>query len=550
MMQNRNDRIGIIRLLKFLHKTENNMSTDKIFIFDTTLRDGEQSPGFSMNMEEKLIFAEQLERLGVDIIEAGFPVISDGDFEAVQLIAQKVKRAQVAGLARANQKDIEAAARALEKAVNPRIHTFISSSDIHIEYQLKKTRDEVLRQAVDAVKFAATFTKNIEFSPMDATRSDRKYLADMIQAVIEAGARTINVPDTVGYTVPHEFYDLIRYLFENVKNIKDAVISVHCHNDLGLATANAISAVHAGARQVECTVNGIGERAGNTAMEEVVMAIKTRNDLLKVHTDINTQQIMPTSKLLINITGVSVQPNKAIVGDNAFAHESGIHQDGVLKHAMTYEIMRPEDVGITRSKLVLGKHSGRHAVLTRLKDLGYDLKPEELDAFFIKFKSIADSKKEIYDEDLMAILGEVLHRREHKWRYAVENVQISTGMFSTPVAVITLKDNENSSESTLDVAHGNGGVDAGVKAVKKITGTTAHIRAFNLVAITGGSDALCEVSVTVEEEYNGSMLKVFGNGMSIDISVAGIISFVDALNKLDYMKKSGVKQNAYIQDGV
>ncbi|HPS58874.1 MAG TPA: 2-isopropylmalate synthase, partial [Spirochaetota bacterium] len=264
------------------------MNTDKIFIFDTTLRDGEQSPGFSMNMEEKLIFAEQLERLGVDIIEAGFPVISDGDFEAVQLIAQKVKRAQVAGLARANQKDIEAAARALEKAVNPRIHTFISSSDIHIEYQLKKTRDEVLRQAVDAVKFAATFTKNVEFSPMDATRSDRKYLADMIQAVIEAGAKTINVPDTVGYTVPHEFYDLIRYLFENVKNIKDAVISVHCHNDLGLATANAISAVHAGARQVECTVNGIGERAGNTAMEEVVMAIKTRNDLLKVHTDINT----------------------------------------------------------------------------------------------------------------------------------------------------------------------------------------------------------------------------------------------------------------------
>ncbi|HPS58356.1 MAG TPA: alpha-isopropylmalate synthase regulatory domain-containing protein, partial [Spirochaetota bacterium] len=267
-------------------------------------------------------------------------------------------------------------------------------------------------------------------------------------------------------------------------------------------------------------------------------------------TDINTQQIMPTSKLLINITGVSVQPNKAIVGDNAFAHESGIHQDGVLKHAMTYEIMRPEDVGITRSKLVLGKHSGRHAVLKRLKDLGYDLKPEELDAFFIKFKSIADSKKEIYDEDLMAILGEVLHRREQKWRYSVENVQISTGMFSTPVAVITLRDNENSNESTLDVAHGNGGVDAGVKAVKKITGTTANIKAFNLVAITGGSDALCEVSVTVEEEYNGSMLKVFGNGMSIDISVAGIISFVDALNKLDYMKKSGVKQNAYLQDGI
>jgi len=526
------------------------MSTDKIYIFDTSLRDGEQSPGFSMNMAEKLIFAEQLERLGVDIIEAGFPVISDGDFEAVQLISQNVKRAQVAGLARANQKDIEAAARALEKAANPRIHTFISSSDIHIEYQLKKTRDEVLRQAVDAVRFATTFTRNVEFSPMDATRSDRKYLAEMIQAVIEAGAKTINVPDTVGYTVPHEFYDLIKYLFKNVKNINDAIISVHCHNDLGLATANAIAAIQAGARQVECTVNGIGERAGNTAMEEVVMTIKTRGDLMKVHTDINTQQIMPTSKLLTNITGVSVQPNKAVVGDNAFAHESGIHQDGVLKNAMTYEIMRPEDIGITKSKLVLGKHSGRHAVLTRLKDLGYELKQEELDAFFVKFKSIADSKKEIYDEDLIAILGEVLHRGEEKRRYTVENVQISTGMSLTPVAVITIKDNESNSASVLDVAHGNGGVDAGVKAVKKITGSTAYIRAFNLVAITGGSDALCEVSVTVEEEYEGKMLKVFGNGMSIDISVAGIMSFVDALNKLDYMKKTGIKQNHYLQDGI
>jgi 2-isopropylmalate synthase len=372
----------------------------------------------------------------------------------------------------------------------------------------------------------------------------------MIQAVIEAGAKTINVPDTVGYTVPHEFYDLIKYLFKNVKNINDAIISVHCHNDLGLATANAIAAIQAGARQVECTVNGIGERAGNTAMEEVVMTIKTRGDLMKVHTDINTQQIMPTSKLLTNITGVSVQPNKAVVGDNAFAHESGIHQDGVLKNAMTYEIMRPEDIGITKSKLVLGKHSGRHAVLTRLKDLGYELKQEELDAFFVKFKSIADSKKEIYDEDLIAILGEVLHRGEEKRRYTVENVQISTGMSLTPVAVITIKDNESNSASVLDVAHGNGGVDAGVKAVKKITGSTAYIRAFNLVAITGGSDALCEVSVTVEEEYEGKMLKVFGNGMSIDISVAGIMSFVDALNKLDYMKKTGIKQNHYLQDGI
>jgi 2-isopropylmalate synthase len=526
------------------------MNGEKIFIFDTTLRDGEQSPGFSMNMEEKLIFADQLEKLGVDIIEAGFPVISDGDFEAVSLIAQKVKKAQVAGLARANTQDIDAAARALEKAVNPRIHTFISSSDIHIEYQLKKTRDEVLRQAVDAVRYASTFTKNVEFSPMDATRSDRKYLAEMVQAVIESGARTVNIPDTVGYTIPNEFYSLIRYLFANVKNINDAVISVHCHNDLGLAVANSIAAIQAGARQVECTVNGIGERAGNTAMEELIMTVKTRSDIMKVHTDINTKQIIPTSKLLVNITGVSVQPNKAIVGDNAFAHESGIHQDGVLKHAMTYEIMRPEDVGINRSKLVLGKHSGRHAVLTRLQELGYELKEGEVDSFFTRFKCIADRKKEIHDEDLIAIIGEVLHRMDHKWRYSIGNVQISTGLFSPPMALVTLKDNENGEEDIVEVAHGNGGVDAGVKAVKAITGTTAHIKAFNLVAITGGSDALCEVSVTVEEEHQGTLLKVFGNGMSIDISVAGIFSFVDAINKLEYMKKAKAGRKPQTADGV
>lgn len=525
------------------------MSNDKIIIFDTTLRDGEQSPGFSMNIEEKLIFADQLEKLGVDVIEAGFPVISDGDFEAVSAIAEKVKKAQVAGLARANAKDIEAAAKALAKAVNPRIHTFISSSDIHIEYQLKKTREEVLRQAVEAVSYASTFTKNVEFSPMDATRSDRGYLAEMVQSVIAAGARTVNIPDTVGYTIPNEFFDLIKYLFNNVKNINDAIISVHCHNDLGLAVANSIAAVQAGARQVECTINGIGERAGNTAMEELVMAIKTRGDIFSCHTEINTRQIMQASRLLVNITGVSVQPNKAIVGDNAFAHESGIHQDGVLKHAMTYEIMKPEDIGITRSKLVLGKHSGRHAVLSRLKELGYDLRTEELDAFFVKFKCIADRKKEIYDEDLVAIIGEVLHKKEQNWRYSVANVQISTGMFSPPMAMVTLKDHANNSVDVFEVAHGNGGVDAGINAVKKITGTKAYIKAFNLVAITGGSDALCDVSVTVEEEVGGNRIKVFGNGMSIDISVAGIFSFVDALNKLEYMKAAGGVKNQ-MPDGV
>ncbi len=515
------------------------MDKNKIFIFDTTLRDGEQAPGFSMNMDEKLIFAEQLEKLGVDIIEAGFPVISDGDFEATSLISQKIKNAQVAGLARANPGDIEAAARAIEKAVKPRIHTFISSSDIHIEHQLNKTRDEVLEQAVRAVKDAKSFTDNVEFSPMDATRSDRTYLCEMLEAVIEAGATTLNIPDTVGYAIPREFYDLIKLIKNKVKGIDKTIISVHCHNDLGVAVANSLAAIEAGARQVECSVNGIGERAGNTAMEELVMAIKTRSDIIDQYTDIDTRQIIPTSKLLMNITGVAVQPNKAIVGDNAFAHESGIHQDGMLKNATTYEIMRPEDVGIQKSKLVLGKHSGRHAILSRLAELGHSIDESKVEDFFERFKTIADRKKEIFDEDLLAITGEVLHKKEQNWRYSIENVQISTGMFSPPMSMVTLKDHDNDDAEVFEVAHGNGGVDAGINAVKKITGTSARLKAFNLVAITGGSDALCEVSSIVEEEFEGKTLKVFGNGMSIDISVAGVHSFVDALNKIDYMKKSG-----------
>ncbi len=518
-------------------------NSDKIVIFDTTLRDGEQSPGFSMNIEEKLLFADQLERLGVDVIEAGFPVISDGDFESVRKIAERVKRVQVAGLARANPNDIDVCWEAVKIAKNPRIHTFISSSDIHIEYQFRKTREEVLKLAVDAVARAKTYTGNVEFSPMDATRSDLVYLSEMVQAVIEAGATTVNIPDTVGYTVPSEFFKIITYLYENVSNINNAIISVHCHNDLGLGVANSIAAIEAGARQVECTINGIGERAGNTSMEEIVMAIKTRSDVFNVHTDINTKQIMATSKLLTHITGVGVQPNKAIVGDNAFAHESGIHQDGVLKHSMTYEIMKPEDVGISKSRLVLGKHSGRHAVMDRLKELGFDLKQEELDRFFNYFKSLADKKKQIFDEDLVALIGEAMFREEQKRRYKVTNIQISTGMYSPPMALVTLKDHVEGIEEIFEVAHGNGGVDAGISAVKKITGTNATLKSFNLVAITGGSDALSEVSATVIEEFEGRELKVFGTGMSIDISIAGILSFVDGLNKLEYMKKAGQMQS-------
>lgn len=509
---------------------------DRILIFDTTLRDGEQSPGFSMNIEEKILFAEQLVRLGVDVIEAGFPVISKGDFEAVQRIAERARGVQVAGLARANANDIESAWKALAPADRPRIHTFISSSDIHIEHQLKKTRAEVLTMAVEAVAHARSLTENVEFSPMDATRSDLAYLAEMVHAVIEAGATTVNIPDTVGYTIPSEFHSIIRYLFEHVPGIGKAVISVHCHNDLGLASANALAAVQAGARQIECTVNGIGERAGNTSMEEVVMAMKTRGDIMKVHTGINTKQIMPTSKLLMTITGVAVQPNKAIVGGNAFAHESGIHQDGLLKNAMTYEIMRPEDVGISRSTLVLGKHSGRHAVMDRLESLGFNLDREELDRFFKYFKALADSKKEIFDEDLVVLVGEAMYREDVKRRFKVENVQISTGMFSPPMALVTLKDRLSGNRECFEVAHGNGGVDAGITAVKKITGTAAVLKSFNLVAISGGSDAVAEVHSTVAEDYEGRELKVFGAGASIDVSIAGIFSFVDALNKLEYLK--------------
>ena len=511
------------------------MQSDRILIFDTTLRDGEQSPGFSMNMDEKLRFADQLVKLGVDVMEAGFPRSSQGDFEAVQRIARRVKGVQVAGLARANPGDIDTAWEALREAENPRIHTFISSSDIHIVHQLKKTREEVLAQAVEAVRRAAGYTSNVEFSPMDATRSDRAYLAGMLEAAIDAGATTVNIPDTVGYAIPTEFRDLIAYLFENVRNIHRAVVSVHCHNDLGLAVANALAAVQAGARQIECTVNGIGERAGNTSLEEVVMAVKTRNDLFHCHTGVNTRQITGTSKLLTHITGVSVQPNKAVVGANAFAHESGIHQDGMLKNAVTYEIMSPEDVGITRSTLVLGKHSGRHAVISRLRDIGYDLGGEDLERFFKYFKALADVKKEVFDEDLEVLIGEALFKE--KGRFKVTNVQISTGMHSPPMTLVTIKDREHDGVEVFDVANGNGGVDAGVNAVRKLTGSAARIESFSLVAITGGSDALCEVTVTVAEEYGGRLLKVTGNGVNIDVSVAGILSFVDALNKLEHRKR-------------
>lgn len=523
---------------------------NRIFIFDTTLRDGEQSPGASMTVDEKIQMARQLVRLGVDVIEAGFPIASQGDFEAVSRIASEISGATIAGLARAKTTDIDRAYEALKNAGSGRIHTFLATSDIHLKYKLKMDYDQTYDTAVSAVKYARNLSADVEFSAEDATRSNWDFLCRVIEGVINAGARTVNIPDTVGYTIPQEYEKLIHYLIEKVPNIDKAIISVHCHNDLGLGVANSLAAVYAGARQVECTVNGIGERAGNTALEEVVMALRTRNDLFNATTGIDTTRIIATSKLLTSITGIAVQPNKAIVGENAFAHESGIHQDGMLKNPMTYEIMRPEDVGIQKSKLVLGKHSGRHAVTDRLKELGFELKPDELDRFFKYFKALADKKKEIYDEDLIAIIGGSIFREEEKRRYRVTNVQISTGMFSAPMTLVALKDHLSNNEEVFDVAHGNGGVDAGINAVKKITGTSAYIKSFNLVAITGGSDALSEVSVTVVEEVAGNEIKVFGTGKSIDISIAGILSFVDALNRLEYIKRAGELRKMANGDGL
>jgi len=387
-----------------MNSNKKNIDKNKIIIFDTTLRDGEQSPGFSMTIDEKIQIANQLVELGVDVIEAGFPITSDGDYKAVQKISRMVKGVQVAALARITFKDIDVAWDAIKEAENPLIHTFVSSSDIHLNYQLKKDRNKILNDAIAAVDRAKSYTPNVEFSPMDATRSDRDYLVEMIQEIIDAGATIVNIPDTVGYTIPSEFYEMIRYFFDNVKNINRAIISVHCHNDLGFAVANSISAIQAGARQVECTINGIGERAGNASLEEIAMTIDTRSDILDVYTDINTRQIMATSDLLSSISGIQVQPNKAIVGANSFAHESGIHQDGVLKNSATYEIIDPTVIGKEKSSLVLGKHSGKHALLDKVKTMGYTLSDDQLDELFVSFKTLADKEKKISDEDIEILI--------------------------------------------------------------------------------------------------------------------------------------------------
>jgi 2-isopropylmalate synthase len=498
---------------------------DQLIIFDTTLRDGEQSPGASMTREEKVRIARQLERMRVDIIEAGFPAASNGDFEAVKSVAEAIRESTVCGLARAVERDIDRAAEAIRPAPRRRIHTFIATSPIHMQNKLRMTPDQVLERAVWAVQRARQYTDDVEFSPEDAGRSEIDFLCRVLEAVIAAGARTVNIPDTVGYNLPHQFGGLIKTLRERIPNADQAVFSVHCHNDLGLAVANSLSAVLNGARQVECTINGLGERAGNAALEEIVMAVRTRRDLFSCETQIDTTQIVPASRLVAGITGFPVQPNKAIVGANAFAHESGIHQDGVIKKRETYEIMRAEDVGWTANRMVLGKHSGRNAFKQRLKELSIDFKTEqELNSAFERFKDLADKKHEIFDEDLQALVTvENLEAENEHYRLVSLRVCSQTG--ETPHAEVTLAVDGGEHARSAD---GGGPVDAAFRAIDGIIGSGAQLLLYSVSNITSGTDAQGEVTVRLER---GGRI-VNGQGADTDIVIASAKAYLNALNKL------------------
>jgi 2-isopropylmalate synthase len=504
---------------------------DRVYIFDTTLRDGEQSPGASMNAAEKMRLAIQMEKLGVDIIEAGFPAASKGDLDAVSQIAQKVEKIEVAALARTSKEDIDCAWEAISHAAKPRIHTFLATSDIHMDYKLKMTRDEVLKTAAESVKYARSLTDNVEFSAEDGSRSDRDFLCKVFEAAIEAGAKTVNLPDTVGYAIPQEFSELVKYVLSHTPNIHKAVLSVHCHNDLGLATANTLAAINSGARQAEVTINGIGERAGNTSLEEVIMTLHTRPNFMPLTTGIETNLIYPTSRLVSMITGILVQPNKAIVGANAFAHEAGIHQDGVLKNPMTYEIMKPETIGLNKNTLVLGKHSGRHALRSRLKELGYDLSDEELKLVFKKFKALADKKKHVVDEDLEVIVTEGILRTKDIFR--LEYLQVTSGTTVLPMASVKLEIN---GRSVKGADYGNGPIDSAFNAIAKLTGTESELLRFSVSALTGGTDAQGEVTVRLRE--NG--LVALGKGADPDIIIASAKAYVNGLNRLEYLKANPV----------
>ena len=505
---------------------------ERVIIFDTTLRDGEQAPGFSMNTMEKLEMARQLARLNVDVIEAGFPISSEEDFEATREVARQVGALDqapiICGLSRVGLGDIDRCWEAVRYARRPRIHTFVATSDIHLKYKLRKSRAEVLKAAVEAVRHARGYCEDVEFSPEDASRSDFDYMCDVLAAVIDAGAGTINIPDTVGYAIPQEWGERIARIREKVQGIDKAVVSVHCHNDLGQAVANSLTALMHGARQVECTINGIGERAGNASLEEIVMALRTRRDVFGLDTRVKSEEIFKASRLLSHITGIHVQPNKAIVGENAFAHEAGIHQDGVLKEKLTYEIMHPEDIGRPANKLVLGKHSGRAALSARLKDLGFDLAGGDLDRAFKAFKDLADRKKEVYDEDLMAIVTDEATQVEGA--YVLEYLHVISGTGVIPSATVKLR---KDGASFQDSGVGDGPVDAALAAIDAITGLKGRLQDYAIRAATSGKDAIGEVSVKVD--FDGTI--VSGKGATTDVIEASVRAYLNALNRM--VRQSG-----------
>jgi 2-isopropylmalate synthase len=509
---------------------------DKVVIFDTTLRDGEQAAGTSLNMPEKLDIARHLEKLGVDVIEAGFPVSSPGDFEAVQLIAREIKGSSICGLTHANAEGIDRAWEALKEAKKPRIHIFLSASDIHLSNQLKMTREQILERSQQMVARARNYVDDIEFSPMDASRSEPKFIYQILETVIDAGATTVNIPDTVGYAIPDEFGDLIEGIFKNVPNIEKAIVSTHCHNDLGLAVANSLEAVRRGARQIECTINGIGERAGNASLEEIVMALKTRKDFFNLTVDINTTQFYKISRLVSELTGFVVQPNKAIIGANAFRHMSGIHQDGVIKRAITYEIMDPKSIGIPASSLVLGKLSGRHAFKERLAELGYLMDEDALNRAFKAFKELADKKREVTDRDIESLIAEEM--RTVTEVYHLDHVGVSCGDQSIPTATVRLVAPDG--QVLADAALGTGPVDAVYQAINRIVRVPNTLTEYTVNSVTEGIDAMGEVLIRIESDG----ITYTGRGADTDIIVASAKAYMNALNRLLAVKKASMGERS------
>jgi 2-isopropylmalate synthase len=499
---------------------------DMVRIFDTTLRDGEQSPGATLTQPEKLEIARQLELLGVDIIEAGFPVSSDGDFESVHAIASEITQSTICALARCHPKDIERAGNAIRHAKSGRIHLFCATSKIHRDHKLRKGKEEIIKLAVDSIRAALEYTSDVEFSPEDASRTEMEFLEEITHAAIEAGATTINLPDTVGYATPHGYGFIFSHLIEKLPIIraKNIYLSSHCHDDLGMAVANSLAAVQGGARQVECTVNGIGERAGNAALEEIVMALRTRSDYFKADTRIDATKIYPTSRMVSSLTGLAVQRNKAIVGENAFAHESGIHQDGILKYRETYEIMDPTTIGLPKNSLVLGKHSGRHAFRDRILQLGYTITDEQVEAAFVKFKTLADKKKEVFDEDIEALVDDQLELT--RGVFELVNYQIFTGTSTIPTATVTLKD--AAGETLQDASVGDGPVDAIYSAIQRLTGIKVTLTDYRIRAVTKGKEALGEVQIDLE--HSGKKFR--GRGISTDILEASALAYLAAINRL------------------